>query len=634
MGGISLTLPLKNAPEDPTIRKALQRAVWKIIDERLRPLLKKKASKDILTYYTSDTAYDGFEHDKWMCTEDAMFFVFGDAAGLCFREMHCSHHWALLCTLDAFDAIAAQAKERGAEIGPPETGMAALTLSGGSFRDVVFEGKQEPALAALLGPGQQRTFFHVGSQLAYALSAAQPGDEHEITFLEESKPLAKLPLAERPRVRDLIVRGLCACEPCQALRKKYGLPLAPELVKPKKPKAPPKPLGPAPIAALRWQDAPVIKRPDVKTLKANPAAVVVLDLSAPNQYEKVSASVIKALPSFPVQALGFRKHGLRTVPPEVPRLTNLEVLSLYGCKMKAPLGSALAGLSKLRALNLQTNYFDGLFKGVALPHSLEAIDVDDWKGELPSDVSKMRQLRHIHLGRIPNVPKALGDLPIESLVEPITCTVDPGMLRAWPLRYLEPARDTVPVHPSLEMVSFSRWNAKVLPENLRELPSLRALSIQADLDQLPEWLPSLKSLEVLWLMTNGVAKHPEGFKVLEEMRQLRVLALIPTGATSLPYDFSALTRLETLAISNFEGATIDAFPRGLGALPNLRRFYYTSKYGAQLHEPLVAQVPAALSDPNILRCMEPVALYRMLLPKDRPERMLSRLSEEYWLEDL
>ncbi|MBX3191797.1 MAG: leucine-rich repeat domain-containing protein [Labilithrix sp.] len=614
----------------------MQEDVWRVIRARLESYLQKRSSWDVIGNYLSDEQYDGFAKGRWACGPEAMFFVFNDAAGLCYREMYLSEHWSLLAALDVWDRLDEIVKTNGATLKKPELGLAALAMTSSGCHDVVFQGEAAPELAALLGAGQERVFFHSGTKLGYARKADAPSDEDTFLVWNESFAISTLPPPERERVKDLMRRGLCACEPCQALRKRLKLELAPEAKKgAPKPKKPPKPLADAPRAAVSWMDAPIVLRPDPKTLKADPASAVVLDLS-PHYATKVSPAVLKALPSYPVQALGFRDHGLRAVPPEVSKLKDLTIVSFKGCKMKTPIGEALLPLEQLRAIDLQGNYFDKLYEGIRLPEGLEILDVDDWKGPLPPDVLKMKKLRHLSLRRLAEVPKELGERPIESVAEPWPhlTTLDRGMLAGWTLRYFEPATVDFPPLPHVETVSFSGVRMQALPEVLTKLPKLRILYMWNDhLEGLPEWFAELP-LEVLVLASTAIGKNPAAFEAIERMTKLRVLALIPHRAKALPLDLSRLQSLETFTLSNFEGIAWADFPRGLGDLPKLKRFFYTSghPFADAEREKLAQAVPCAELNPNVFRCIEPVSLHRGLLPKTAPERLLARLSDEYFVD--
>lgn len=168
MGGIGLVIGLASAPEDPETLMKLHREVWTVIDSRIASLAKRKASRDILTWYLHEESSDGYADDDWFATREALYYTFGDAAGLCYREMYVSLHWAELALLDQWAAASAIAANYGAALVPPERAISAMTVANGQFATSVFPGDSSPALDAILTGRAEHVFFAYQSKLAWA----------------------------------------------------------------------------------------------------------------------------------------------------------------------------------------------------------------------------------------------------------------------------------------------------------------------------------------------------------------------------------------------------------------------------------------------------------------------------------
>lgn len=593
MGGIWLGLKLKKAPTDVAPRRALLKEIWEHCYARMQALTKKKAGRDVVHYYTQFQSSDHLDdarpqNEGWLALEDELIYSFSDAAGLCDGEMHASLHWLELLLLDEWPALTAMATARGAELAPRERTLAdALT-------------KSDPI------------FFISGAKLGYSHPKPEPPPDHELWFFPGDGGSKRVLLGkskEPERLAALIKAGLCACEICQALRAKHGLPLAPEVAKkPRAAKKPPTPLAPPPAIAAPPVELAHAKVWSGHTPKALPKdGVVALDCA-----EKVPAATIRMLPSLPLRALSFRSRGMNSVLPQIAQLPHLEVLSLHGCSLRQPIGAALDGLQHLRALDLSGTMTDKAYDGSfwELPR-LEVIDIANWR--MIPRVAKMQRVRHFAVeGSVD--PKTIAHQPIDSLI--MNQPIDPAILAGWPLGFVHVTKGlTLPALKSVRFVELG-YEENSVPEWVRALPNLHALSARYT-ESLPEWLIEMPNLEVLILAHSpALAAAPEKFRVIEKLTRLRVLVLAPDGGERVPFDLSALTELEYASVTWSQAKTKDDFVRGFD---HVKRFYYSTRFALDDH-------PNAKQDGNVFRSWGGLTTYRWMLGAHDPAHWLGRFS--------
>ena len=606
MGGVVYFIPLERGPQEAAEQKALLEAIWGVIERRIGTLAKRKGIRDITGAYLAMEAGDGRMDGSWFADGRNITFSFGDAAGLCVGEADASWHWTELVTLEMWDVLAERARLHGAELGPRPRSL-------------------EAALAK-----NDHPIFYFGTTLAVTTAHPDPRDDHEFRVFDSVYPLSKVPVADRERVRALVRGGLCACDLCQALRAKLGLPLAPEAVRPKRePKTKVKEQlaakEPAARATARTDlaSAKVLTALDAKHILAHPEDAVVLDLGGRWFAGKsISPKLRGALPSMPIRALGLYHHRIRELWPEVYELSDLEILSLYDTNIPRGLPPEVERLEKLRAIDLGYNsssarWDPALFR---IP-SLETV-LGVHGDEPPADLLA-RPLRVLDMGswRRPG-PKAARELRLEAAIYPDWFLTSDDIARM-PLRFLWTTKLTLPEGNPLETLGF---NGDELPRWVTGLPALRHLHLSVK--RLPNWLPELSGLETLVVHTYRV--DADALRPLEGMRSLRRLGLFATETKALPLDLSELERLELLAVYG-PNCWAD-MPRGIPGLPALRRFF-TRMRSANEDAKVARAVPSTIVDGSVIRGWNPFDLYGALSPLGSAERLLAMFRNEHWLDD-
>ena len=610
MGGSVYFIPLARGPADEATRKALLETTWGVLARRIDSLAKKKGLRDITGAYLAMESSDGIDDGSWFADEWNITLSFGDAAGLCVGEADACYHWAELVTLELWDVLAERVRAHGAELGPKPRAL-------------------EDALAKNTDP-----IFYFGTKLAVTTADPTASDDHEFRVFDSVYPLSKVPAADRERVRGLIREGRCACDLCQALRAKLGLPLAPEaarLPKNTKPKVAAAKRADSAAAPARAEPAfdlataPVRTALEGRALLASPGEVVILDL-AERWFagKKPSPALRRALPSMPIRALGLYHQRMRELWPEVYELADLEILSLYDTSLPRGLPPDIGRLGKLRAIDLGWNsssatWDPALFR---IP-SLEVV-LGVGGDEPPPDLLA-RPLSILDMGawRRPG-PKAARELRLEAAIYPDWLLTSEDVARM-PLRFLWTSKIALPEGNPLETLAL---DGDEPPRWIAGLPALRHLHLSVK--RLPDWLHELSGLETLVVHTHRATA--DALRPLERMSSLRRLGLFAHDTASLPLDLSGLERLELLAISNGPKRWAD-MPRGIATLPALRRFF-TSMLGAGEEAKAKRDVAATVIDGNVLRLWNPFDLYGALSPPGSAARLLARFRNEHWLDDL
>jgi hypothetical protein len=596
MGGSVYFIPLARGPADEATRKALLETTWGVLARRIDSLAKKKGLRDITGAYLAMESSDGIDDGSWFADEWNITLSFGDAAGLCVGEADACYHWAELVTLELWDVLAERVRAHGAELGPKPRAL----------EDALAKNKAKSAI-----------------------------DAAAFRVFDSVYPLSKVPAADRERVRGLIREGRCACDLCQALRAKLGLPLAPEAARPPKrakPKVAAGSKGTRAAAPARAEPAfdlataPVRTALEGKALLASAGEVVILDL-AERWFagKKPSPALRRALPSMPIRALGLYHQRMRDLWPEVYELADLEILSLYDTSLPRGLPADIGRLGKLRAIDLGWNsssatWDPALFR---IP-SLEVV-LGVGGDEPPPDLLA-RPLSILDMGawRRPG-PKAARELRLEAAIYPDGLLTSEDVARM-PLRFLWTSKIALPEGNPLETLALGGDEP---PRWIAGLPALRHLHLSVK--RLPDWLPELSGLETLVVHTHRATA--DALRPLERMSSLRRLGLFAHDTASLPLDLSGLERLELLAISNGPKRWAD-MPRGIATLPALRRFFTWMVGGAGENAKAKRDVAATVIDGNVLRLWNPFDLYGALSPPGSAARLLARFRNEHWLDDL
>lgn len=617
MGGIGYTLDYRrsdlSAAWDP---EAFLRDVWRRIDTGIRARAKSKAAKDIVTIYLADTAADGLRDGLWFAGPSEMMLCFGDAAGLCTREMHVSRHYVSVIALDAFQDLERIASKHGAALLVPDA-------KPGEDADGV--------LRRLLSEGQRGVAFTTRARVVWALADPNASPATLLPLGDDGDlPVGKVPAKDREWVLERIRRGVCGCEVCESLRAERGLPTTPKPAPAPKKQASPKSSAPAtakerPAPAFGVLDAPLQLWPDMATIRAAASTMVAVDLNASHVRKKPPVSLFRALEACPLRALMLRGQGMRALWPEVTRYPELEILSLNRCKLGAPIGSALMALPMLRALDLRDNHAQQVFESLELPREAEVVDVRAKSPDVLERLVRLPRLRTLDVsaGRIPELAY---ERPIDTLWLGHGVEFDEAGLRALPLRFVSSWNPSLFAGTSVEHFALPFSGLREVPEGLRSLRNVRALYLQDNLTSLPDWLAELPHLTTLFVRVAAADTNPSAFRVLERMTNLRVLVIRAGEAAALPLDLSALKELRIFALHDTYIRELAGLPRGLDSIVTLRAVLVGGQVPYDLVQQWRASVPSARYDIATFADGEPLDHYRMSLPRATYDHFLSRCS--------
>ena len=122
-----------------------------------------------------------------------------------------------------------------------------------------------------------------------------------------------------------------------------------------------------------------------------------------------------------------------------------------------------------------------------------------------------------------------------------------------------------------------------LPESLKYLHGLKKLIGKYNqLTEIPGWISSLKSLEILNLNVNNINKIPSS---ISQLKSLKELSLWKNDLTSLPESMCELNNLELL---NLRLNSLEFLPSALGKLKNLKFL--------NLHDNRLNLIPSSITD--------------------------------------
>ena len=324
-----------------------------------------------------------------------------------------------------------------------------------------------------------------------------------------------------------------------------------------------------------------------------------------------------------MRALVLRRHGMRALWPEATRYPELEILSLHGCDLRAPLGSALMALPSLRALDLRGNRAPAVYESLELPPEIEIADVRVSDPAALEAFVRLPRLRTLDItqGRFPELAY---ERPIDTLWLGREVELDEARLRALPLRFVSSWNPSLFAGTGVEHFALPFPGPRDVPEALQSLPNVRALYFEDAVASLPDWLADLPHLTTLFVRLASADTNPDAFRVLERMKNLRVLVIRADKATALPLDFGALASLRVFALHDTHIRELSGFPRGLDAIVTLRAAIIGGQVPYELVNGWRSSVPSACFDVSTLSDGEPMDHYRMSLPRGTYDHFLSR----------
>jgi hypothetical protein len=93
VGAIGTTLSIRRLNDSAESPEDLHGRLWDKVDRVIRAMVTGYAGEQVLAYYLSTTASDGFGDGHWRASETSLSFVFTDSAGLCSMSSYAALHW-------------------------------------------------------------------------------------------------------------------------------------------------------------------------------------------------------------------------------------------------------------------------------------------------------------------------------------------------------------------------------------------------------------------------------------------------------------------------------------------------------------------------------------------------------------
>jgi len=255
-----------------------------------------------------------------------------------------------------------------------------------------------------------------------------------------------------------------------------------------------------------------------------------------------------------LQHLRLSGNQLRSLPPEIARLNQLQALRLGDNKFTV-LPPEIGQLTALQFLAISSNSLTTLPPEIAQLKALQTLIVNGNELEaLPPEFGQLISLTSISLSdnRLREFPQAL-----ELLTQLRTLVLNGNDLSTLP-----PELGKLIQLQSLQL----RGNRLTeLPSEIGQLIKLRKLDLcNNQLTSLPPELGRLTQLQSLKLEGNPLTALPSE---IEQLSQLRTLRLGGTQLTMYPSALSQLTQLRTL---HFSGTPLEALPPEIGQLAQLQ----------------------------------------------------------------
>ena len=327
-----------------------------------------------------------------------------------------------------------------------------------------------------------------------------------------------------------------------------------------------------------------------------------------------------------VTGLVLINKKLKSVPPEVFRLTSLRILVIIGNQLlQVPdafgnltqlqildlshnrltcLPESIGNLINLKRLFLSTNQLNSLPDSLGNLVNLEKLNLSTNKfRNLPDCIEKMVQLQNLNIksNKLENLPSSLGNLiylkklnagynQLDSLPE---FTAKLVHLENLNLSYN--CLTCLPEHmeklAQLERLNLSNNQLASLPRKLDYLGSLKLLNIDSNrLKCLDESITDLNSLQWLFINFNQIKEMPE---FIGQLSGLKALFLNANQLERLPESIGELTGLQTLMAGSND---LKSLPESLGKLSDLQTLDVNSN--------LLSSLPESTGDLSSLQAMD------------------------------
>jgi internalin A len=287
--------------------------------------------------------------------------------------------------------------------------------------------------------------------------------------------------------------------------------------------------------------------------------------------------------------LDLAGKGLTTLPPEIGKLTQLEVLILgkYDDESKEYVGNRLTALPKelshlanLKSIDLSDNEFSQFPDEILQLRALTELDIS--KNQLATIPASLGQLKHLtslglqrnNLVELPLVVTqltaleflGLGGNQIEELPPEIIHLINLKILYLWE-NQITTIPDSLAQLAALQQLSLGENQITTIPDSLAQLAALQQLDLSDNqITTIPDSLAQLAALQQLNLYLNQITTIPDS---LAQLAALQQLSLGENQITTIPDSLAQLAALQQLSLGGNQITTIPDSLAQLAALQQL-----------------------------------------------------------------
>ncbi len=316
--------------------------------------------------------------------------------------------------------------------------------------------------------------------------------------------------------------------------------------------------------------------------------------------------------------LDLSGKGLTELPPEIGRLTQLEVLTLgkQDFEQKGPEGVAgwkqeegqwvaitignglttlpgeLKALTNLKTLDLSGNRWDSFPPFVVELNSLKELKVIVCNiTEIPEAIAQLTNLTTLFLdsNQITEIPEAIAQLTnlttlalnsnqITEIPEAIAQLTNLTTL-ALNINQITEIPEAIAQLTNLTTLALNSNQITEIPEAIAQLTNLTTLYLDSNqITEIPEAIAQLTNLTTLSLYSNQITEIPEA---IAQLTNLTRLSLDSNQITEIPEAIAQLTNLTTLSLDSNQ---ITEIPEAITQLTNLTRLYLDSNQITEIPE--------------------------------------------------
>ncbi|UKO97556.1 COR domain-containing protein [Nostoc sp. UHCC 0870] len=252
-----------------------------------------------------------------------------------------------------------------------------------------------------------------------------------------------------------------------------------------------------------------------------------------------------------VTELNLSGQRLKTLPPEIGQLTNLQTLYLSSNQLSS-LPPEFGQLTNLQSLHLGGNQLSSLPPEIGQLTNLQSLHLGgNQLSSLPPEIGQLTNLQSLHLGgnQLSSLPPEIGQLTNLQ-----TLNLGNNQLSSLP--------PEIGQLTNLESLDLDDNELSSLPPEIGQLTNLQSLDLRRNqLSSLPPEFGQLTNLQMLYLGSNQLSSLPPEFG---QLKNLKILDIQDNNLINLPSEIQLLTKLQKLDLRGEGNANLQIPPEILG----------------------------------------------------------------------